>query len=397
MEQVFEEACKEHIIPGAVLLAANGSGTFKYENVFGSRSLKDISAKNPLKKDDIMWTASCTKLMTSIAALQLVERGSLSLDEDVASILPELTNLDILTGFEDDRPQLTKASDKITLRLLLTHSSGFCYDSLSPLLQQWRRSRGERLHSGTTTLERYMMPLVHEPGTAWAYSPGLDFVGLMIERASGSTLGEYMAKNIWQVLKINDMTFHLKQREDLRQRLVDMSIRDRSSPRAVYTPDDGLGSEDYISDSGGAGVYSSAPDYFKVVLAVLQNDERLLKKATVDEMFKPQLSEQSLASLTETLAKPEFGAPLGGLPAQVKKNHSLAGMLPMDDLPGSWRKGTLTWGGMPNLTWFVDRESDLCGLYATQILPSGEPKSLEMRDVFQKAMYEKLHNRTAKM
>lgn len=160
-----------------------------------------------------------------------------------------------------------------------------------------------------------------------------------------------MAKNIWQVLKINDMTFHLKQREDLRQRLVDMSIRDRSSPRAVYTPDDGLGSEDYISDSGGAGVYSSAPDYFKVVLAVLQNDERLLKKATVDEMFKPQLSEQSLASLTETLAKPEFGAPLGGLPAQVKKNHSLAGMLPMDDLPGSWRKGTLTWGGMPNLTW----------------------------------------------
>lgn len=140
MEQVFEEACKEHIIPGAVLLAANGSGTlyqslerrltsylilgtFKYENVFGSRSLKDISAKNPLKKDDIMWTASCTKLMTSIAALQLVERGSLSLDEDVASILPELTNLDILTGFEDDRPQLTKASDKITLRYAISRLS----------------------------------------------------------------------------------------------------------------------------------------------------------------------------------------------------------------------------------------------------------------------------------
>lgn len=125
MEEIFEKACAEHSIPGAVLLAANSSGmhssllccevhshllrgSFKYENVFGSSSLKDLSSKPALKMDDVMWIASCIKLLTSIAALQLVDRGQFTLNDDVGTILPELANLDIITGFKDEKPQLTK-------------------------------------------------------------------------------------------------------------------------------------------------------------------------------------------------------------------------------------------------------------------------------------------------
>lgn len=228
---------------------------------------------------------------------------------------------------------------------LLTHSSGLIYEIVSPLLQKWRAFRNESPTPGTTILEAYVTPLIYEPGTAWSYGPSLDFVGLMIERVSGSTLQDYFEKNFWPVLGIKDMTFHLKDGEDLRDRLTDMSARNPAG-QAIYTPDC-FSSENMVGNFGGIGLYSSAPDYFKVVLAVLQNDERLLKRATFDEMFRPQLSEAARGSLMETLAIPEMAALMGCLPAEI---NSLAGLLQLDDTL-TRRKGTLTWGGAPNLIW----------------------------------------------
>ncbi|KAL8686673.1 MAG: hypothetical protein Q9218_006944 [Villophora microphyllina] len=345
MEETFEKACAEHKIPGAVLLAANSSGTFKYERVFGTSSLRDLSAKPPLKMDAMMWIASCTKLMISIAALQLVEQGYVGLDDDVSSIIPELANPDILTGFKDNIPQYIKAKNKITLRQLLTHSSGLVYDFLSPVLQQWRALRKEDMQPGKTILESYSTPLMHEPGTAWFYGPSLDFVGLVVERISKSGLGDYLTKNVWQVLGIKDTVFHIDQRKDLRERLADMSMRDPAGGQTAIHSPNRFWSSKVTDDYGGAGLYSCAPEYFKVVQAVLRRDERLLKKSTFDEMFKPQLNDESHDALMKTLAEPELGPPLGALPAELEKDHGLAGLLQMEDLPDSRRKGTLAWGG----------------------------------------------------
>lgn len=104
----------------------------------------DPKTARPLTTDTTFWIASCTKLLTTVAALQCVERGQLSLDEDVSSILPEWSAPDILIGFDDaGQPRLAKATKKITLRLLLTHSSGMGYDFLSPDLKRWREAQGE--------------------------------------------------------------------------------------------------------------------------------------------------------------------------------------------------------------------------------------------------------------
>ncbi|KAL8728318.1 MAG: hypothetical protein Q9166_005461 [cf. Caloplaca sp. 2 TL-2023] len=350
MEEAFERACAEYKIPGAILLAANTSGTFKYEHVCGSSSLQDASSKPPLKMDNVMWIASCTKLMTSIAALQLVQRGHLELDNDVSWILPELADLDILTGFVDDNPQFIKAKNKVTMRLLLTHSSGICYDFMSPLLAQWRAYRNEGMSSGKTVLEAYTVPLIYEPGTAWSYGPGVDYAGLIIERISDLSLQEYFMKNIWQTLGIKDITFHLDQKDDLRTRLTDMSMRDPLTGQAVYSPDR-FWNGDATGDFGGLGLFSTAPEYFKLVQAVLRQDKWLLTESNFEEMFRPQLTDESRASLMAILARPEIGAPLGGLPGEMKKDYGLAGLLLLEDLPDSRRSGTLTWGGMPNLTW----------------------------------------------
>lgn len=116
-------------------------GKIVYRNSQGFTSIDDAVAK-PISPDTTFWIASCTKLMTSVAAMQCVERGLLSLDDanQVSLILPEYASADILSGFDESTgaPQLKKASKKITLRHLLSHSSGLGYDFISPVLLKWK-------------------------------------------------------------------------------------------------------------------------------------------------------------------------------------------------------------------------------------------------------------------
>jgi CubicO group peptidase (beta-lactamase class C family) len=154
-----------HTIPGVVLLASSRDGKFQYSNSFGNLSIADANS-TPISADSPMWIASCTKLLTTIAALQCVERGLLALDADVSPILHELRDPDILTGFDArSQPTYVKAQNKITLRQLLTHSSGLVYDMFNPTIQQWRASQGQPIEPGVTIRERYLGALPYEPGT----------------------------------------------------------------------------------------------------------------------------------------------------------------------------------------------------------------------------------------
>ena len=113
----------------------------------GFTSVGPATAK-PITEDATFWIASCTKLLTTICALQNVEQGKLGLDDDVSTILPEWKSPDVLSGWDQDQPQFKKATKKITLRQLLTHSSGMGYDFLSPDLAKWRKWRGEEIRPG---------------------------------------------------------------------------------------------------------------------------------------------------------------------------------------------------------------------------------------------------------
>lgn len=119
-EERIERACRDSEIPGLVMVAGDREGKFYYEKAFGNRSLK-IGKQDPMPLDAVMWLASCTKLVTAVAVMQCVEKGLLNLDDDVAGILPELKDMDVLLGFEtgDDgkeKPILTKNTKRITLR-----------------------------------------------------------------------------------------------------------------------------------------------------------------------------------------------------------------------------------------------------------------------------------------
>lgn len=135
----------------------------------------------PISPDATFWMASCTKLLGTIAALQCVERGQISLDEPVRTILPELKEperfLSPAGNGDGASPDLTtvKTSNEITLRQLLCHTSGISYDIFTPILMAWRASRKEGPQSlGGSVADAHSCPLVFEPGEGWAYSGGID-------------------------------------------------------------------------------------------------------------------------------------------------------------------------------------------------------------------------------
>ena len=221
------------------------------------------------------------------------------------------------------------------------------------MLKKWRGSQGQGIAPGTTIPERYGCPLVYEPGTAWAYSPSIDWAGKMVERVNDNiSLQDYMKQHIWEPLGIKDMIFHLRDRPDLKKRMADLSMRDPSGSGTAFYTDDIMGFQRDVDDAmGGGGVFATAPEYMKVLYSILADDGKLLKPSSVDELFKPYLGKESQQSLMKQLEDPVINLGLRGAPLGALKNWSLGGMLIQEDFSGWWRKNTLVWGGLPNLTW----------------------------------------------
>ncbi|KAL2062722.1 hypothetical protein VTL71DRAFT_5794 [Oculimacula yallundae] len=398
-EQKLQQAIDNGEVVGAVLSAGNRDGSFRYEKAFGYRSLKD---RSPMKLDAVMWMASCTKLITSIAALQCVERGLLNLDDDVSEILPELKGLKILTGFEEkdraEEPILVENSKAVTLRHLLTHSSGLSYDFINPLLTRYRKwqKRTPNLNIESDIKDAFLFPLVFAPGEAFEYGVGIDWAGWMVERVAKTSLDTYFRQNLWDPLGVQGFTFHPQQKPDLWSRMTDMSDREGGMTMFGTAADPNgkivhhEGKEVWNSSSkecaGGVGSYGAVVDYQVMLHSILADDGKLLKPATVDEMFKSQLTQASRASLMAQMNM-EVNISLNNLPKGTECDWGFGGMLTMQDLAGR-KKGTLVWGGFPNLLWFIDRVGGMSGIYGSQLNPPGDIKTSELFVEWEKELYK---------
>src|SRR5258707_6623360 len=190
-------------IPGVVAMAANQQSVV-YEGAFGFR---DMATASRMATDGVFRIASMVKLLTSVAALQLVERGALKLNEPAGNIDPALASAQVLTGFDAKGvPQLRPAQKPITLRNLLTHTSGFSYPLWDPNVVRYRK-RARR----NPALPR--MPLMFEPGSRWAYGGGLDRVGRMLEIVSGPYLDRYFRDHIPRAIGLNATGFSLNEKQ----------------------------------------------------------------------------------------------------------------------------------------------------------------------------------------
>ncbi|KAF2273781.1 beta-lactamase/transpeptidase-like protein [Westerdykella ornata] len=409
-EREIEQAIRDEIIPGCVLHATNRDGSFTYAKALGTLSMRQ--PRPPLQLSTTMWIASCTKLMTSICAMQLVERGQLRLDDPVYPHIPELQSRPVLTALNDDGTVAQEPhKTPITLRHLLTHTSGMAYDGMHPLLVAWAKHHAtgdEEASKPGTILERFNKPLVFEPGTSWMYGPSLDYVGVLIERVSGKSLEDFMRENLWEPLGIRDMSFHLHRRPDLKARMAEMARRDEETGKVVaieedervkqlpYLLEDGSEVRDCM---GGQGVFASAEEYIKVLRALLSADQdgdrRVFRnKETVEEFFTPNLGQGAREMLNAVLQNDVMNNAMGGVPREVVKDWGLGGLLAMGDLPDGKREGTMVWGGLPNLIWFCDRKAGLTGLYAGQVLPTGDAQIANLMRKFEAGVYKMYKSRS---
>ncbi|KZP22310.1 beta-lactamase [Athelia psychrophila] len=381
-EETVRSAINKGIIPGCVVVATNKSGTLDYAKAFGNAGV--LPDSKPLTLQSTFWIASCTKLMTAVAAMQCVEKGLFSLDspDDVARLLPEYAAPEILTGFDDQgKPILAPAKNRITLRQMLTHSSGMGYDFSSPQLIAWRKSRNEENAAFKMDIQGYVTPLLYEPGEGWEYGAGADWAGAMVERASeGLTLNAYMKKNIWQPLDIKHITFHLETNEEVRGQLVNVSARVPDTGLLVHYPRP-LISDPAKDGLGGGGVYGSPVEYLRVLGSLLRDDGKLLQSASVDELFRPQLSKASKLAWMKIV-------PAGNIPVGTDASWGLGGMTTLEDVDGRRRKGSVAWGGLPNLFWWMDRETGVVGVYASQIVPPRDAQSKELFEAFERHVYK---------
>ncbi|KFZ01469.1 hypothetical protein V501_09974 [Pseudogymnoascus sp. VKM F-4519 (FW-2642)] len=392
METAFQAAIDAGKINGAVICATDSEGNFVYDKALGKRTLLS-GEKIPQQLDDVLFLASATKLLTTIAALQCVEDGLLTLTGDLSSIAPDLALKQVITGFSDDgeTPVLEPPHGPITLEMLLTHSSGVVYDFINPLVTQWNQKFAPLAEGQRRPVEEaFGFPLAFHPGEGWMYGGSLDWAGRIVERVTGDTLGEHMQKRIFDPLGINSAQFYPVMREDLRERLVDLNPDDPEALGKVVLGGGGDPNKRSQGHFGGHGMFMAGEDYVKILRSVLANDGKVLKPATVDDMFEHHLSPEATEGHKAALASPMGVFFCVGTEPGTKVGHGLGGLLTLEDVDGWYGERTLTWGGGLTLTWFIDRKNGLCGVGAVQgSLPLDGQVAADLKQTFRHDIYRK--------
>ncbi|KAH9216786.1 beta-lactamase/transpeptidase-like protein [Leptodontidium sp. 2 PMI_412] len=403
IEQALEAAFANHDLPGIVLTAQDKTGKISYSKAIGKLSYEDDA--NPIQIDSTFYLASTSKLVTTIAALQSVERGHFRLDEDVTRILPEFKGIQILTGFDEEsgEPILVTSTRAITLRHLLTHSSGIGYDHFTPLLVQYRKWQKFPIdfHRPGKISTNYFYPLLFEPGTSYQYGAGIDWASVLVQRVNGNiSLEEYIQINICAPLGVRDMTFHLEKHESVRGRVVPTSMRSGGLNEMGVAKDPNGEVEDanykwfpdpVEEEYGGAGLISSAAAYQEVLSSLTANDGKLLQPATVLEMVKPQLSAESRQAFMEFRKLPhvaQFTAQ--GQEVGAELDYGLGSCLNLEDIPEGRKKGTISWSGLPNTYWWLDLEAGVSGTLFMSLFPMGDVVANDLFNRFQRAVYNVL-------
>lgn len=361
-ESQISKAIADDTFPGAVLLAKSKDGKVNYAKNFG-----------PWDETTVFRLASMTKLVTSVAVAKAIEQGLVALDTDVAPHLPALAAQPILTGFSAaGEPLLRKRDKTITLRHLLTHSFGQAYTFLdTEVTGRYVQSTGgdPGLNSilGRRSVDDALgYPLVAEPGERFAYGPGLDWAGHLVEVLAGVSLEEYMREHIFGPLGVaaGGITFFPdrdNRAADAPRSRAALSVRDAGTGKAVPAPPGAAGVDpsEVGHCMGGAGLFADVGSYMKILESILVDDEKVLKRETARLLFEPLLSDdgKDRATLVEVFQDPWWVVGWTPQPAEAY-SWSLAGLI----TPGGnahRRKGFLQWSGAYNLSW-VGCHVDYC-------------------------------------
>ncbi len=370
IEAMCQDMIATETVPGIVVLVAR-KGKIVHHQAYG---MADAPSKRAMKQDDIFRIASQSKAITSTAVMMLWEEGHFQLDDPISKYIPAFKNPRVLTAFryQDTTAATEPAAREITIRHLLTHTSGLGYG----VIDGDERFRMLYHKAGVTDLfttepitiqqsveKLASLPLHHHPGDAYVYSEGLDVLGYFIEVISGKPFDVFLRERIFEPLGMKDTGFYLP--ESKAKRLVTVHTRTDGKwaafPTTFYDPAYPIkGAKTFFS--GGAGLSSTALDYATFLQMYLNGGElngiRLLSRTTVNTMMQNQI---------------------GDLWAQNDRDYGLAFGIVKDKgvaTGGRGSLGTFDWGGYFNTQYFADPEEQVIGIIMKQTQAIGPDPSV---------------------
>ncbi len=354
-------------LPASIMGVANKEGEMRWY-AFGPSVW---SEKDTINENNIFRIFSMTKAIASVAALQLVEQGLIGLDDPLNDLMPEMSEIPILT----EEGELFKAEKTITLRHLLTHTAGFGYDFLDERLQTFDKSGWEYED----------LPRLFEAGERWQYGTNLDWVGKIIEKISGEDLETYLRKNVTGPLMMNSTWFNVP--EQLQKNIVSWGIRDSTGFQEYPR----IPSEPVAEFNAGGGLFGSPKDYLTFLVCMMNDGKyeggQILKPETVGMMFKNQLPD----GLSLNFDLPEEGLPitLGSFPDE-SDTFGLAWAIENNEDELVRTKGSVYWAGIANSYYTLDTDKDIAVVYFTQFLPFNDKESHDFYRLFEKEVYTSL-------
>ena len=362
-------------------------GQLAYNNFYGVR---DIEEGSPVVEDGIYRIYSMTKLVTTVAALVLYEKGAFQLDDPVDKFVNEFRDARVFISGRKDSINSVEAETPMTIRQLMNHTSGLTYGAFDPgpvgqLMRSGKIDFGNlQANLGDTVRRLASIPLCFQPGSQWRYGVSTDVLGYVIEVVTGKTLLQVFDELIFKPLNMNDTFFEVpinkvKKFCSLYTRTKSESLKllecSRSSrfckPVNMY--------------SGGGGLISSMRDYL-VFLEMIRcggryNDAQILGRKTVELMLRNHLS-GDMASM----GQPTFSEmPMEGI------GFGLGGAILLDPVKAQilGSEGEFTWGGMASTAFWIDPKEELSDVFMTQLIPSScYPIRRELRVLVYQALVD---------
>lgn len=347
----------------------------------GAGGVRVAGEPAPMTSDSVFAIFSMTKAITGAAAMQLVERGKLDLDKPASTYIGAIGDIKVLDGFDaDGHAKLRAPKNPVTLRNLLSHTSGCAYELWNADVIKAQADLGL---PSIFALEKAGLstPLMFDPGTTWEYGTGIDWAGLLVEAVTEQTLGAYCSEQFFQPLGMTSTGF--APTDDMLSRLASLHVRtpDGIVPMALPAP----AAPEF--EMGGGGLLSTVGDYAKFAQMILDKgrsgNNQLLSEATVAEMSRNQLGDIPIRVLPST-------TPLTldlDIPGD-EKGWGLTFLLNLTGTPQGRSAGSLSWAGVANSYYWIDPTKRVVGVWATQLFPFYDPTVLAELNAFESAVYE---------
>ena len=389
IDSMINNEIEANNIPGAVVLIGDEKG-INYQKSYG---IKNPENNEEFKNDDIFRIASMTKAITSFGVVKLWEKGLIDFDDPIKKYIPEFEYVEILDSFDESDSSYTtiKRTKDITIRQLLTHTSGIGYDFIdgNPAIKAIYHKKKQDFMDygvlcfcdqdvtiGESIRKLSNVPLHHEPGEKYTYGIGLDVLGYMIEIVSNKTLDVFFKEEIFDPLEMKDTYFYIPDNKSERLVPVQTFNSGLSYNTNIAYNDSWVIFEDKrfnvnypvegerVFFAGGCGLSSTVKDYYNF-LSIFINEgkfkgKQIIEKTTNDLIYKNQLSE-------------EFNTSIGLVFGITSKNDKWFNK--------SKTEGVLHWGGYWNTNFFADNKNKLIALIYKQTQNTSENSWGKFREI----------------